>query len=193
MEGDDNHSEHKFYKVLLGWPNCSFGFFRNILWKNLSELLGQPSIFKLECLHFIVSNASRVSYYFYCFMKGILKSAFLFACVFFLNESAWQGRILFITRMNSFCLVLLCWFVLRYQWFYPPVLFIVRANVHTVQKVNNIFIFISVVWFHRTPVKGSERPLGSTDHTVITDGIKGLMPFSVSRLMPLIYIASFIF
>lgn len=33
---------------------------------------------------------------------------------------------------------------------------------------------MSVVWYRRTPVKGSERSLGSADHTVRTDGIKGL-------------------
>ena len=55
------YSGHKFYKVRLSWPNRSFGFFCNILWKKLSKHFGQPSIFMLECLYFIISNASRVS------------------------------------------------------------------------------------------------------------------------------------
>ena len=29
--------------VVLGWPKVSFGFFCNILWKNLNELFGQPN------------------------------------------------------------------------------------------------------------------------------------------------------
>ena len=55
------YSGHKFYKVRRSWPNCSFGFFCNILWKKLSKHFGQPSIFMLECLYFIIGNASRVS------------------------------------------------------------------------------------------------------------------------------------
>ena len=30
-------------KEELGWLKCSFGFSRNILWKNPNELYGQPS------------------------------------------------------------------------------------------------------------------------------------------------------
>ena len=29
---------------LLGWPESSFGFFYNSLWKNLIKLFGQPDI-----------------------------------------------------------------------------------------------------------------------------------------------------
>ena len=33
----------KINRILLGWPKSLFGFFCNILQKNLNELFGQPS------------------------------------------------------------------------------------------------------------------------------------------------------
>ena len=36
------YSGHKFYKVRLSWPNRSFGFFCNILWKKLVNILANP-------------------------------------------------------------------------------------------------------------------------------------------------------
>ena len=36
----------QLHSQVLGWPKSSFGFFRNILWKNPIELFGQPNIYQ---------------------------------------------------------------------------------------------------------------------------------------------------
>ena len=30
---------------ILGWPESSFGFFHNILWKNLNKLFDEPNMY----------------------------------------------------------------------------------------------------------------------------------------------------
>ena len=39
---------------VLGWPKTSFGFFCNILWKNLNELFGQLNKHYMHWLSFLI-------------------------------------------------------------------------------------------------------------------------------------------
>ena len=38
-----NHATMNMSLQILGWPNSLFGFFRNILQKNLNKIFGQPN------------------------------------------------------------------------------------------------------------------------------------------------------
>ena len=67
----------------MGWPKSSYGFFRFILLKNVSELLGQPNNYynRVTLFYFIFSCVYSLSIYFLSvFDRGI---AALQCCVSF--------------------------------------------------------------------------------------------------------------
>ena len=46
---------------IVGWPESSFGFFHNMLWKNLNKLFGEPN------MYFLV----RKKFHIICFLEYI--------------------------------------------------------------------------------------------------------------------------
>lgn len=41
----NSHKVEVFHFIFMGYPKRSFRFFHSILWKNLNEHFGQPTIF----------------------------------------------------------------------------------------------------------------------------------------------------